>query len=245
MEGLEEMEEDLNKLKRESNQRSALAITFLAIWIYLFSTLNFEAQIFVQGFLSGMNIAQICACCLIQMIFLLTKRKIQCYSLFKYFSFCLGLLTLIDFILIIIAIIMQSDLFNQKYQFSYAILGFMFLTVLIIWIQSDYEYKIITLLIRMALIQNEIIRNLLEDYLINQNNNEDEEAIQQRVERIQSIDPSQIDPVYGNTCTICDDECGLQEKAVQLKCLHIFHGECIRKWLAQKRYCPNCRDKVF
>ncbi|EWS73494.1 zinc finger, C3HC4 type (RING finger) protein (macronuclear) [Tetrahymena thermophila SB210] len=245
MEGLEELEDDLNKLKRESNQRSALAIAFLAIWIYLFTTQNFEAQIFVQGFLSGMNIAQICTSCLIQMIFLLTKRKIQCFTLFKCFSFCLGLLTLIDFILIIITVIFQSDPFNQKYQFSYSILGFMFLTVLTIWIQSDYEYKIIKLQIRMVLIQNEIIRNLLQDYLINQNNRQDEENIQQRVERIQSIDPSQIDPVYGNICTICNDECGLQEKAVQLKCLHIFHGECIRKWLLQQRYCPNCRDQVF
>ncbi|KAL4456931.1 hypothetical protein ABPG74_014569 [Tetrahymena malaccensis] len=245
MEGLEELEEDLNKLKRESNQRSALAIAFLAIWIYLYTTQNFEAQIFVYGFLSGMTIAQICGCCLIQMIFLLTKRKIQCFTLFKYVTFCLGILTLIDFILIIITVIIQSDPFSQKYQFSYSILGFMFLTVLTIWIQSDYEYKIINLLIQMALIQNEIIRNILEDYLINQNNQQDEEAIQQRVERIQSVDPSQIDPIYGNTCTICDEECGLQEKAVQLKCLHIFHGECIRKWLVQKRYCPNCRDQVF
>ncbi|EWS73495.1 RING-H2 zinc finger protein (macronuclear) [Tetrahymena thermophila SB210] len=220
MEELVQMEIDLIELKKQSNQSCALAIAFLAIWIYLY------------GYLSGMNIAQIYACCLIQMIFLLTKRKTQCSTLFIFFPFCLALLVLIDLILIIINVISQTDPFTQQIL--------MFLTVVFTFKYSYYENKIMTnLSIMNIMILNEVIRRyLLENY-------QDEENNQQKVERIQSIDSSQIDPVYGKNCTICSDECGLQEKVVQLKCLHIFHSECIRKWLLQQRYCPNCRDQVF
>ena len=32
-------------------------------------------------------------------------------------------------------------------------------------------------------------------------------------------------------CTICKDEFNVEEVAIQLPCGHVFHSECITKWL--------------
>ncbi|GFY66879.1 hypothetical protein TNIN_179091, partial [Trichonephila inaurata madagascariensis] len=42
------------------------------------------------------------------------------------------------------------------------------------------------------------------------------------------------------TCSIC-----LEEKSTEsLDCGHVFHVECIRKWLAVKAHCPYCRQEI-
>ncbi|GFY53336.1 hypothetical protein TNIN_208451 [Trichonephila inaurata madagascariensis] len=42
------------------------------------------------------------------------------------------------------------------------------------------------------------------------------------------------------TCSIC-----LEEKPTEsLDCGHVFHVECIRKWLAVKAHCPYCRQEI-
>ena len=44
-----------------------------------------------------------------------------------------------------------------------------------------------------------------------------------------------------NTCIICLEEI---KKAKRLKCGHIFHLNCLRRWLEQNVQCPTCRDKI-
>ena len=41
-------------------------------------------------------------------------------------------------------------------------------------------------------------------------------------------------------CTICLEEV----KSFPLKCGHVFHQECLKKWLNEKKTCPNCRIKI-
>ncbi|GFS30805.1 hypothetical protein TNIN_498261 [Trichonephila inaurata madagascariensis] len=42
------------------------------------------------------------------------------------------------------------------------------------------------------------------------------------------------------TCSIC-----LEEKPTKsLDCGHVFHLECIRKWLAVNAHCPYCRQEI-
>jgi len=53
-----------------------------------------------------------------------------------------------------------------------------------------------------------------------------------------------LDAVYGNLCSICNEETDPKGKAVQLPCKHIFHPACIRKWLQIKQFCPNCRVAI-
>ncbi|KAA0031413.1 putative zinc finger protein [Cucumis melo var. makuwa] len=47
-------------------------------------------------------------------------------------------------------------------------------------------------------------------------------------------------------CVICLEKIGKEEKrsgrvVLQMPCLHMFHEECIRKWLKTSHFCPTCR----
>ncbi|XP_042483956.1 E3 ubiquitin-protein ligase RNF165-like [Macadamia integrifolia] len=44
------------------------------------------------------------------------------------------------------------------------------------------------------------------------------------------------------TCMICMDEYVRGVDVARLPCSHLFHGECIVKWLERKNSCPLCRS---
>ncbi|KMS95049.1 hypothetical protein BVRB_012910 [Beta vulgaris subsp. vulgaris] len=51
-------------------------------------------------------------------------------------------------------------------------------------------------------------------------------------------------------CSICLEKLSSEEKNIRIShCKHLFHGECIFKWLRKKKSCPNCRlsslEKVY
>ena len=49
-----------------------------------------------------------------------------------------------------------------------------------------------------------------------------------------------------NECTICLDEFEENEQIMIInKCKHVFHKECIKKWLCKSEYCPNCFVNIF
>ena len=53
--------------------------------------------------------------------------------------------------------------------------------------------------------------------------------------------------LYGNgtSCAICLDEIPMNSaKVVGFPCLHIFHDQCARKWLAKDDHCPSCRYQL-
>lgn len=46
-------------------------------------------------------------------------------------------------------------------------------------------------------------------------------------------------------CAVCLDNFKEYEECVMIPtCLHLFHYECIKKWLNDKRTCPNCRCDI-
>lgn len=45
-------------------------------------------------------------------------------------------------------------------------------------------------------------------------------------------------------CCICRREVQLGEFVIQLGCGHWFDGECIFRWLNERRNCPLCRWTV-
>ena len=42
-------------------------------------------------------------------------------------------------------------------------------------------------------------------------------------------------------CMICLEEFKSKEKVTALPCIHFFHPECIKKWVANKNTCPICK----
>ena len=51
-----------------------------------------------------------------------------------------------------------------------------------------------------------------------------------------------------NTCPIClikmPPAAPKRFKTIQIECGHLFHGECIRKWLVEAEMCPMCRHPI-
>jgi hypothetical protein len=47
-------------------------------------------------------------------------------------------------------------------------------------------------------------------------------------------------------CSICLDDFTVDTKYCILECTHIFHHNCINKWLetGESSYCPNCRQVI-
>ena len=48
---------------------------------------------------------------------------------------------------------------------------------------------------------------------------------------------------YNGECPICLEKDSLR-LCRKLDCNHVFHCECIDKWLSDKKSCPNCRNKL-
>lgn len=44
-----------------------------------------------------------------------------------------------------------------------------------------------------------------------------------------------------NECIVCLSEINKESEALCMPCSHIFHGECIIRWLEKSHYCPLCR----
>lgn len=49
---------------------------------------------------------------------------------------------------------------------------------------------------------------------------------------------------YGNSCSICLDEFKYHDKIIRLKCQHIFHENCLKKWCYTGEKCPNCNGAL-
>ena len=45
-------------------------------------------------------------------------------------------------------------------------------------------------------------------------------------------------------CTICLDDIKLDEMIFDIKCKHVFHEACLKKWLRIQKLCPNCKKTI-
>ncbi|KAL1538346.1 RING-type E3 ubiquitin transferase [Salvia divinorum] len=48
----------------------------------------------------------------------------------------------------------------------------------------------------------------------------------------------------GCRCSICLEEMEVGDVALRLPCAHMFHGECILRWLRRSLACPLCRRRI-
>ncbi|CAL8074323.1 unnamed protein product [Calicophoron daubneyi] len=46
------------------------------------------------------------------------------------------------------------------------------------------------------------------------------------------------------SCAICMEPYQSGESCMQMKCEHVFHTDCLRKWLEQHASCPMCRKDL-
>lgn len=46
-------------------------------------------------------------------------------------------------------------------------------------------------------------------------------------------------------CTICLSEITDSDKVIQLECFHMYHPNCIEKWLDSKNTCPMCKQDIL
>lgn len=56
---------------------------------------------------------------------------------------------------------------------------------------------------------------------------------------------SLIKRVGKDVCSICLDDVAVNEKVCLLNCTHMFHENCIVKWLGQNNTCPLCRCQLY
>ena len=56
------------------------------------------------------------------------------------------------------------------------------------------------------------------------------------------IDQSHVDREL--ECVICMSNNEVGDKVLELHCAHMFHEECLRKWLEEHSTCPLCREPV-
>lgn len=63
---------------------------------------------------------------------------------------------------------------------------------------------------------------------------------------IKELKRKKLDDENSNSrcCTICLDEFSKRYKVTCMPCSHIFHGNCITKWLKTSHYCPVCRFEM-
>ena len=76
----------------------------------------------------------------------------------------------------------------------------------------------------------------------NRDNPTDEEIINELPETTIE-DVSKLDQEKKN-CIICLENFKNGDKAIILPCIHIFHNECIKKWLQTQDSCPICKHKL-
>lgn len=62
--------------------------------------------------------------------------------------------------------------------------------------------------------------------------------------KIKKTTPALLKRVKSDCCSICINDFDVDERVCFLKCNHIFHKNCIMKWLLKKNTCPLCRCKL-
>ncbi|XP_054811593.1 E3 ubiquitin-protein ligase BIG BROTHER-like [Prosopis cineraria] len=50
---------------------------------------------------------------------------------------------------------------------------------------------------------------------------------------------------YGKRCVICQMTYKRGDQQMKLPCTHVYHSECISKWLSINKKCPVCNAEVF
>ena len=91
-------------------------------------------------------------------------------------------------------------------------------------------------------LKNELNKNYKTFIKINNNNNNfnKKEIKQFKYNNKKDLNYNQ------NKCCICLNLIDINDKLLVINnCNHIFHKNCLNKWLLEKKHCPICRNKII
>ncbi|OMO61498.1 Zinc finger, RING-type [Corchorus capsularis] len=63
-------------------------------------------------------------------------------------------------------------------------------------------------------------------------------------ESIQALNKWLLEADTDEDCIICMEQLCSGTEVTQMPCLHLFHGDCIQKWLNTSHICPLCRHSM-
>ena len=72
-------------------------------------------------------------------------------------------------------------------------------------------------------------------------NNNDDKISQLESKILENVDNLSPDK---KSCIICLENFQKSDIIINLECLHMYHDNCIKKWLNENNYCPICKNKV-
>ncbi|CAA2967857.1 Ubiquitin-- ligase [Olea europaea subsp. europaea] len=86
---------------------------------------------------------------------------------------------------------------------------------------------------------NRVLQHSIEE-------NSDYNMIPASQSSIKSLKRKKLDDENNNcdSCTICLDQFSKRSKITYMPCSHMFHGNCIKKWLRTSHHCPVCRFEM-
>ena len=110
-------------------------------------------------------------------------------------------------------------------------------------IREEYRERVIEMSSNQINLENttynvdkEIIKSLQKKYKIGINYSRHLKTFQGKLKNNQKFE---------NNCIICLDEYSNNDLISIMKCKHIFHHKCLKKWLNESADCPICRTDVI
>ena len=81
---------------------------------------------------------------------------------------------------------------------------------------------------------------------LEESDDDEEEEKKKEVDLLMKLLPtSKIKKNNNINCIICLSNLKIGDKESTLPCLHIFHYNCIKKWIYEKKWCPICKYEIF
>ena len=92
----------------------------------------------------------------------------------------------------------------------------------------------------------QVIAQSFEEYVSQVHGDLDEKEVDLAVDEVQSKSFVRTRSRSQQQCTVCLDDVGIEEAAVQTPCQHLFHQECLVHWIKTSKttHCPICRAKI-
>ena len=91
-----------------------------------------------------------------------------------------------------------------------------------------------------------VLRNILRDRLLSllfgSSNNIDENR-KQLIDNLLEYELNKVDKLEESNkkCVICLEHFNNGDKIISLPCVHIYHSDCIKKWLLENNFCSICK----
>ncbi|KAK6512759.1 hypothetical protein TWF506_008926 [Arthrobotrys conoides] len=69
-------------------------------------------------------------------------------------------------------------------------------------------------------------------------------ASEESIRNLPKVKVTKAEVDDGSECVVCQDEFKVDDEVVKLPCRHIYHEECVTRWLETHDACPICRTPI-